>query len=156
MKIYIGSAVQNLSELDYREITRKITWLKEELVKRGYEVLNYKGIRDRSATPRETYKWDYANCMACHAFIAIALQPSIGLGMEIVTCLERCDEQDWKPDPAFVFATAAKDTNVSKLLEGWEHWAFTFRRFKTFEDIPDIFELEYKEYLGRESEPTFD
>jgi hypothetical protein len=138
MKIYIGGAVQNLSESEYLTSTEKIHWLKTKLEKKGHEILNYKSMLNRESSPTEIYEYDYRNCMECDAMIAIAHNPSTGLGMEIVTCLTRTFNGYSRP--AFVFATAAVDTNVSKLLVGWQHYAFVFTRYQKFEQIPGIFE----------------
>lgn len=110
----------------------------------------------RDAAPDETFEHDHKNCMACDAFIAIALNPSTGLGMEIVTCLERRNENNWNWNPAFVFAVAARQTNVSKLLEGWKNDAFIFKRYESFDQIPDLFEDAHKIFLDRFDEPILD
>ena len=155
MKIYIGSAVQNLSESEYRKTTEQIRWLRTELKRRGHKILNYKSMSNRESTPAEIYEHDHRNCMECDAMIAIALNPSIGLGMEVVTCLERTTP-DHCSRPAFVFATAASDTNVSKLLVGWKHYAFEFTRYEDFERIPDMFEKSYGIWLKNNAECSGD
>jgi hypothetical protein len=146
MKIYIGSAVQNLGASEYSIMIARIVWLKRELTKRGHEVLNYKSMADRESTPAEIFDHDYANCMNCDAFIALALNPSIGLGMEIVYCLTRRLQDR---TPAFVYATAPENSNVSKLLLGCKEHSFAFEYFRQFEEVPDRFETAYQNYAIR-------
>ncbi len=138
MKIYIGSAVQGLNDSEYQKMTGRIRWLGKELITRGHEILSYKSMSDRKSTPAEIYEHDHKNCMECDAMIALALNPSTGLGMEMITCLSRI--RYGQSHPALVLAIADANTNVSKLLVGWKHPRFKFARYQEFEEIPEIFE----------------
>ncbi len=144
MKIYIGCAVQNVDEKTYWELLARIEWLKNELLERGHVVLNFKSINNRDSLPQDVFQWDWEQCMACDALIALALYPSTGLGMEIAYCLTR--RIGIAEIPAFVFATAPKGQNVSKMLLGCTHPSFRFEFFETFEHIPELFETSEREY----------
>ncbi len=146
MKIYIGCPIQGFTNDSWKKHWQELEKLKDDLRKRGHEILDFKGNLNQKFEPDEVFANDYKQCMSCDAMIAIALSPSTGMGMEIGICLKRTRNLDGEPSTVFVFGTAPIDTDVSKMVIGCNLSNFVFERHNTFDDIPEMFEKSYKKY----------
>ncbi len=142
MKIYIGSAIQGFTDAQWTAFYKQLTVLKNELRARGHEILEYVTNHDRShdVSDKEIFAWDHEQCMSCDAMLALAFQPSTGMGMEISVCLYG------RKGGVPVFATALKGTSVSKMVTGCGHPKFAFSYFNDFSEVPDLFETHVKKH----------
>jgi hypothetical protein len=127
-KVYVACALTYAPQ----DFVEGIKILKEKLSEK-FEVLDFVGT---GGEPKEIYEWDIHHCVK-NADIIIALCdfPSIGLGYEMATMLEKYN----KP----VFAFAHNDAKVTKLVLGIQHPAFIFNRFEHMNEIMDHISLLY-------------
>lgn len=128
-KIYIGCALSNLSSDDRAHLLEDISKLKEK-IKDSFEILEFLWVRmdPAKATPEEVYKVDIEECvMVADCMLAICDYPSLGLGYEMATAIEK------RGIP--VLAVAHKDSKVSKLIAGVSHKNFEFIRYDSFDEV---------------------
>src|SRR3989338_4474192 len=121
LKLYIGCSLTHSPE-DFKDLVLN---LKEKL-RADYEVFEFLGLTN--GTPTDVYNEDIGRCVArCDFFVAICDHPSLGLGYEMGTALEKYS----KP----TLGLAHETSNVSRLVLGINHPMYTFKRYKTLEDI---------------------
>ena len=125
IKLYIGCSLTHAPE----EFTDMVENLKV-LLRKEYEVLDFLGLEKDSptSTPTDVYKWDIQKCVSmCDMFVSICDCPSIGLGYEMATALEKYS----KP----ILGLAMEKSKVSRLVIGIDHPMYAFKYYKTQEDI---------------------
>src|SRR3989344_5817513 len=121
-KLYIGCSL-TLLPLDKKDaFLSMIKEMKQELGK-SFEILEFLGIGDigsaREYTSQEIYDWDIKNCvMKMDCMLAICDYPSLGLGYEMATAIEK------RGIP--VLAVAHKDAIVGRIIRGIDHINFEF------------------------------
>ena len=120
-KIYIGCSLTHATP----EFRQSVEDLKDSL--RGdYEIFDFLGLTD--GTVQDVYNRDIHECVAnCDLFVAICDHPSLGLGYELATAVEKLD----KP----VLAVAHTDAHITRLVLGITSPKYSFERY---EDISDI------------------
>lgn len=124
ISLYVGCALTHASE----EFRQKVQELKERLraVCHVHEFIGLVG-----GTSRDVYNHDINNCVrACHLFIAICDQASIGLGYELAVQVED------RKMPAL--AVAHEDSKVTRLVLGIDKSNFEFQYYKDFDDLYNI------------------
>ena len=120
-KLYVGASLTQAP----KEFIDKVENLKKEL-RKEYEILEFLGLEN--GTPQDVYKQDVQKCVAlCDIFVAICDHPSLGLGYEMATALEKYS----KP----TLALAMESAKISRLVLGIDHPMYTFKYYKTLEDI---------------------
>ena len=130
-KLYIGCALRNIP-VDKRKILRDmIVKIKKEL-SNHFEILEFLGVddlgTDRPFSPREIYNFDIKkNLMKTDYFLAICDYPSLGLGYEIATAIEK------RGIP--VLAVAHKDSQVTRVIMGIDHKNFHFYNYNSVDEI---------------------
>ncbi|MEK7463665.1 MAG: hypothetical protein AAB610_00890 [Patescibacteria group bacterium] len=128
-KIYIGCALSSLSLEDRTNLLENISKLKEK-IKDSFEILEFFWVRmdPSKATPEEVYRVDIEECvMVADCMLAICDYPSLGLGYEMATAIEK------RGIP--VLAVAHKNSMVSKLITGVNHKNFKFVRYDSFDEV---------------------
>ena len=105
--------------------------LKKELGNH-FEILEFLGIGDigsaRPYTPQEIYDYDIRKCvMKTDYMLAICDYPSIGLGYEMATCVEK------RGIP--VLAIAHKGQTVGRIIRGIDHKNFHFIYYDSVDEI---------------------
>ncbi len=121
MKIYIGCSLTYAPE----EFKESIELVKNDL-RSDFEVMDFIGTV--AGTSQDVYRWDIHECVEkCDAFIAICDLPSIGLGYELGTAVERLK----KP----TLALAHKDSKITRLVLGIEQPNFKFERYDSTDEI---------------------
>lgn len=130
-KLYIGCALTNLPADEKDKFLAMIKEIKKELGK-SFEILEFLGIGDigntRPYTPQEIYDYDIRKCvMKADCMLAICDYPSLGLGYEMATCVEKRG--------ALVLAVAHKDSVVGRLIRGIDHKNFNFLYYNSVEEI---------------------
>ncbi len=127
-KLYIGCALTNLPLDKKVEFLRTIREVKNSLSE-FFEVMEFLGVDDASqASPPEVYNFDIKECvMKADCMLAICDFPSLGLGYEIATAVEK------RGIP--VLAMAHKDSEVTRLIRGITHPDFAFERYNSTEEI---------------------
>lgn len=120
-KIYVGCALTQATD----EFRHSVEALKTTL-KQYCEVYDFVGLVKGNAT--DVYRWDIHHCIAnCDLIVAICDYPSIGLGYELGTAIEKLH----KP----VLAFAHKDAPLSRLLIGIDQPSFTLTRYEKLSEI---------------------
>ncbi len=136
MKIYVGCALTRATE-EYRQGIAKF---KEMLRSKNYEVIDFIWVKlkdPRDVTPQKVYEWDIEDCVAnCDLMVAICDEPSIGLGYEIGTAVEKLG----KP----VLALIKKGIPLTRLIEGIKHPKFSYREYENFGDALELVEEKIK------------
>jgi len=134
MKLYIGCSLTHATE-DFR---KEVDALKNNL-RLDYEILDFFSsiddngslIQPVSSSDEDVYMWDIHACVKnCDVFIAIVDQPSIGLGYELGTAIEKLS----KP----TLALAHKDTRVTRLVLGINHPNYKLARYTSITEIPSL------------------
>lgn len=127
-KLYIGCALTNLPSDKKEAFLRMISKIKQELGK-SFEIIEFLGINDFSrASPFEVYNHDIKNSiMKADCFLAVCDYPSLGLGYEIATAVEK------RGIP--VLAIAHKDSIVTRLVRGVDHKNFHFMYYGSVDEI---------------------
>ena len=124
-KIYVGCALTGAPQ----EFVDKVELLKALLREEGYEVPDFLGLV--KGTAQDVYEVDIWQRVAeCDLLVAICDVPSIGLGWEMATAVEKRR----KP----VLAVAHKDTRITRLIigaEGERNPLYRFRRYDKIEDV---------------------
>lgn len=123
--IYVGCSLTHAPEAFRAEVETFKDTLREK-----YEVMNFLGLE--AGTARDVYAQDIGKCITeCTLFVAVCDYPSLGLGYEMATAIEKHDKK--------VLAVAHKDTHISRLVRGIDHPNFSFRRYeKLVEDVPSM------------------
>jgi hypothetical protein len=130
-KLYVGCSL-TLLPTDQKEVfLRMITEIKKELGK-SFEILEFKGIADigsaNQLSPKEVYDWDIKECvMKADCMLAICDFPSLGLGYEMATAIEKMGIP--------VLAVAHKDAIVGRMIRGIDHKNFNFAYYNNAEEI---------------------
>lgn len=123
--IYVGCSLTDAP----REFTDKIERLKKCLRVMGYKVFDFVGLT--RGTPNDVYRWDIHNCVAkCDLLLAICDYPSIGLGYELGTAIEKFAKQ--------VLAVADENRQITRFVQGIDHPKFTFLRYRDFDQIAEM------------------
>ena len=127
-KLYIGCALTHLPKEKKVAFLQMIKNLKKELGK-TFEILEFLGGGDvSSASPLEVYTHDIKNSvMKADCMLAICDHPSLGLGYEIATAVEK--------QGIPVLAVAHNDFFISRLIRGVDHKNFTFFHYNSEEEI---------------------
>ena len=125
-KLYVGCALTHAPE----EFRQRISALKDRL--RGdYEVLDFFWNLNKPGTPKDIYEWDINKCVAeCDAFLAVCDFPSLGLGYEMATVVEKLS----KP----TLAVAQADAKVGRIILGINQPHFRFARYTSLDEIPSM------------------
>ena len=120
-KIYVGCSLTQAPS----EFVKMVEGLKNRL-RAEYKVFDFIGLEN--GTPTDVYRWDIHRCVAeCDLFVAICDYPAIGLGYEMGVAIEKYG----KP----TLAVAHEDSKVSRMLLGIDSSVYTWRRYRTIEDI---------------------
>lgn len=133
-KLYVGCSLTHAPE-DFKS---SISVLKNKLAER-FEILEFIGLEKGTAT--DVYHWDVGNCVgSCDFFLAICDFPSLGLGYELGTAVERLH----KP----VLAVAHTDTHITRLVVGIDAPGFTFARYDKLDDVVNMVLTHAEDVLG--------
>lgn len=120
-KLYVGCAL-TLAPESFR---KSVGDLKDSL-RAEYDMLDFLGLE--KGTPHDVYAWDIEHCLAsCDIFLAICDLPSIGLGYEMATAVEKLA----KP----TLAVAHTDSAVGRLFVGIEKEHYRFERYESMDRI---------------------
>jgi hypothetical protein len=130
-KLYIGCALTIVPEDKKESFWAMIVEIKKEL-KKHFELLEFLGIGDLGSakpyTPQEIYDYDIRECvMKANYMLAICDYPSLGLGYEIATAVEKLQIP--------VIAMAQKDVVVARLIRGVDHKNFHFIYYDSVDEI---------------------
>jgi predicted metal-binding protein len=130
-KLYIGCALTNLPADKRDALLEMISEIKKELSK-TFEILVFKGVSDLGSSKplsvKEIYDFDIKECvMKAECMLAIVDYPSLGLGYEIATAVEKMGIP--------VLAVAHKDSIVTRLIMGIDHKNFKFFNYNSAEEI---------------------
>ena len=130
-KLYIGCALTNLADEARSKLLSNIEMAKNEL-RNDFDILEFKGMADLETdnplTPRDIYDFDLKGCvMSADCMLAICDYPSLGLGYELATSIERLGIP--------VLAVAHKNSIVTRMIIGIDHPKYEFYRYASFEDI---------------------
>lgn len=134
LKIYVGCS---LTHAPY-EFRKAVENLKQAL-RMKYEVLEFLGLVN--GTPKDVYEWDLKECVAeCDFFLAICDHPSLGLGYELATAIEKLH----KP----VLGVAHRDAHVTRLILGITQTNFIFRRYFELEEVANFVDEEIRKFVA--------
>lgn len=130
-KLYIGCGLTLLPPDKKDAFLQMISEIKKELSK-SFEILEFLGIGDLGSakpfTPQEIYDYDIRKCvMRADCMLAICDYPSLGLGYEMATCVEK------RGIP--VLAMAHKDQIVGRIIVGIDHPNFHFMHYDSVDEI---------------------
>lgn len=137
MKLYIGCALTwampGPEPEEFTTFRTEVRELIQHLKKTGtYDILEFVGLSGgRSpAECRNVYQYDVHQCVGqCDVFLAICDWPSLGLGYELSTAVEK------RGIPTL--AVARRDVNVTRLVLGIDHPEYRFRSYDVLKrDIP--------------------
>lgn len=135
-KLYVGCGLTLASE----KFKNQVEDLKGEL-RTDWDVLEFLGLVAGSAA--DVYQRDIVeNVGVCDAFVAIADEPSIGLGYELAIAVE----QQRKP----VLATAHINSRVTRMLLGAAevHTNMTFQTYDDMvNDVPQLLRVKFAPIL---------
>ena len=124
-KLYIGCALTIVPQDKKEVFWGIIKEIKKELNK-NFEILEFKGLGD--FTTKEVYDFDIKECvMKADYMLAICDYPSLGLGYELGTAVEKMGIP--------VLAMAHKDLPVAKLIRGINHPNFNFFYYNSMDEI---------------------
>lgn len=137
-KLYVGCGLT----LAPQEFKDNVENLKAEL-RKDWDVMEFLGVTNGSAS--DVYQRDIVeNVGGCDAFLAVADEPSWGLGWE-------SREAAMLGKPVLLVAHAA--AKVTRLLLGATEYHQNFS-FKTYEDmvqdVPELARIEFAEVLARD------
>lgn len=130
-KLYIGCALTNLPADKRDVLLEMISDIKKELGKH-FEILVFKGVSDLGSghplSAKEIYDFDIKECvLKADYMLAIVDYPSLGLGYEIATAVEKLSIP--------VLAVARKDSTVTRLIIGIDHPNFEFYNYNSAQEI---------------------
>jgi hypothetical protein len=135
-KLYVGCGLTLASQ----EFKDHVEVLKSEL-RRDWDVLEFLGLV--AGTAADVYQRDIIeNVGSCDAFVAIADEPSIGLGYELAIAVE----QHQKP----VLATAHVNSKVTRMLLGAAeiHPNMAFEPYEDMiADVPGLIRMQFASVL---------
>jgi hypothetical protein len=126
-KLYVGCALTYLPK-GAESFPDMVAELRKELGK-NFEVMEFwNAIHPSAGTPLDVYTHDIKNSvMKADCMLAICDHPSLGLGYELATAVEK--------QGIPVLAMAHKDARVSRLILGINHPNFTFAYYSSVQDI---------------------
>lgn len=126
VRIYVGCALTHASE----DFKRCIEILKSELrFLKDVEVLEFLGLVN--GTPVDVYEHDIHNCVEkADLFIAECSYPSIGLGWELGTAVEKHQKH--------VLAVAMSDSKITRLVVGANCERNPNYSFQTYDSIKEL------------------
>lgn len=128
-KLYIGCALTKLPTDEEKDFLQMLAKIKLGLAE-NFEIVEFlgkTGLAD-DATPLEVYVHDIKkSVMEADCMLAICDHPSLGLGYEIATAVEK--------QGIPVLAVAHKEQLVSKLIRGIDHPNFLFYFYDSPEEI---------------------
>lgn len=123
-KIYVGCSLTHAPD----EFKHGVDAIKNEL-RKDFEVMDFLGLV--AGTAEDVYQWDIHNCVQkCDFFVAITDHPSLGLGYEMATAVEKLQ----KP----TLALAQTQSKIGRIILGIEQPHYRFARYDTLEDIPAL------------------
>jgi hypothetical protein len=130
-KLYIGCALTNLPADKRGVLLEMISDIKKELSKH-FEILVFKGVSDLGSdhplSAKEIYDFDIKECvLKANYMLAIVDYPSLGLGYEIATAVEKMGIP--------VLAVAQKDSVVTRVIVGIDHPNFQFFYYNSAQEI---------------------
>ena len=130
-KLYIGCSLSLLPAEEKENFLQMIDDIKKKLSE-DFEILEFLGIKDlggpKEFTPREIYDYDIKKCvMQTDCMLAICDFPSIGLGYEMATCIEK------RGIP--VLAVARQGRTVGRIIRGIDHKNFQFYYYDSVDDL---------------------
>ncbi len=127
-KLYIGCALTHLPAERKRDFLDTLIKLKKELGD-DFEILEFIGKNDvADLPPLDVYVHDIHNCvMKVDCMLALCDYPSLGLGYELATAVEKCGIP--------VLAMSHKDNFVSRLIRGINHPNFKFEYYSSPDEI---------------------
>ena len=121
LRLYVGCALTD-APIEFREKIEKL----KNMLREEYEILDF--ICLVNGTPTDVYRWDIHKCVAtCDMLVAICDYGATGLGYEMGTSVEK----HGKP----TLGLAHEDSKVSRITYGIDHQNYTWRRYRTLEDI---------------------
>jgi hypothetical protein len=116
ISLYVGCSLTHAPE-SFRASVEAF----KDTLRQHYEIMDFLGLV--AGTAQDVYAWDIKQCVeGCALFVAICDIPSIGLGYEIATAVEKLH----KP----VLALAHENASVTRLIQGIDEANFTFRRYQ--------------------------
>lgn len=132
-KLYIGCALTNLPAEKRKEFLQLIEDLNTRL-KDHFEISEFLGVDDlgtqNAFSPKEIYEHAIIkSVMNADCMLAVCDYPSLGLGYEIATAVEKLGIP--------VLAVAREDSLVTRLVLGVQSPNFKFYRYKNLEDIAE-------------------
>ncbi len=127
-KLYIGCALTHLPVEKKRDFLDMLIKLKKELGEH-FEILEFIGKNDvADLPPLDVYIHDIKNCvMKVDCMLALCDYPSLGLGYELATAIEK--------QGIPVLAMTHKNNFVSRLIRGINHPKFKFMTYDSASDI---------------------
>ena len=127
-KLYIGCSLTLLPPDKKKEFLQMVSDVKQGL-RAHFDVVEFLGVDDAAtASPSEVYNYDIKNCvMKADCMLAVCDFPSIGLGYEMATAMEK------RGIP--VLAVAHKDSSVSRLIRGIDHKNFHFFFYNSVDEV---------------------
>jgi hypothetical protein len=131
IKVYFGCSLTHAPEDFKNEIEQFKEKLRKEL---GVEVFDFLGLI--AGTSEDVYNYDiHRNVEICDIFIGDCTYPSIGLGWELGTAVEKRNIP--------VLAIAHSSAKVTRLVKGAECSKNPLYRFITYEHIDEILNQVY-------------
>jgi len=131
IKIYVGCSLTQAPP----EFIGAVEAVKASL-RHDYEVLDFLGLEHGTAA--DVFQWDIRrNVAQCDLFVAICDYPSIGLGYELATAIEKLG----KP----VIALAHQDAKVTRLILGINAPKFSFQRYQSLREVPILIRTKISE-----------
>ncbi len=135
LKLYISTSL-TWAEPEY---TEKIKTFKDSL-KGEYEVMEFLGLG--TGSPQEVYERDIQECIAgCDLVLAFCDYPSIGLGYELGTAVEKYS----KP----VLAVAQIESKVTRLIEGVTHPMYNFARYSDISEVSNLLTQKVQKFFPK-------
>ena len=131
-RVYLGCAITKVPPEYEVEFRSKISTIKKDLRIVGFEVIDFLSAIRQDGTEKEIYTHDIIDSVgSAEAMIAICDYPSLGLGYEMGTIIEKHGMP--------VLAVAHKDSIVTPLIRGITHPKFRFERYENVSDIYGMF-----------------
>ena len=124
-KLYIGCALTVIPSDKKDAFWEMVKDTKKQLSK-SFEILEFKGLGD--FPPKEIYDFDIKECvMKADCMLAICDHPSIGLGYEMATAVEKLGIP--------VLAMAHKNAIVGRIIRGIDQPNFEFMYYDSTDEI---------------------
>ncbi len=132
LDIYVGCSLTQAPQ----EFVDSVESLKDTL-KQSYDVFDFLGLVD--GTERDVYDWDIKHCVGQAALLlAVCDYPSIGLGYEMATAIEK------QGTPTL--AVAHEDTKVTRLILGVDAPNYRFRRYQSLDQVAEFVDEEIERH----------